>query len=49
MAFVDLVQQKVNLEVSDGSKMDAYVARPDDKSVHNAIIVLQEAFGVNSH
>lgn len=29
--------------------MNAYVARPDDSSSHPGIIVLQEAFGVNSH
>jgi len=29
--------------------MAAYVARPDDREVHPGIIVLQEAFGVNSH
>ncbi|HLJ27885.1 MAG TPA: hypothetical protein VKY85_14335 [Candidatus Angelobacter sp.] len=34
-----LVQQKISLEVGDGSKMDTYVARPDDKSVHNGIMV----------
>lgn len=45
-------QEKIQLQVEDGTKMDAYVARPQDsdgKSVHPAIIVLQEAFGVNSH
>lgn len=29
--------------------MTAYVARPDDREFHPGIIVLQEAFGVNSH
>lgn len=49
MAMAGLLQQKINLEVGDGTTMDAYVARPDDKDVHQGIIVLQEAFGVNSH
>lgn len=49
MAAAALVQQKISLEVSDGTRMDAYVSRPDDREVHDAIIVLQEAFGVNSH
>jgi len=29
--------------------MTAYVARPDDQEIHPGIIVLQEAYGVNSH
>jgi carboxymethylenebutenolidase len=45
----NLTQQKISLPVSDGTKMDAYVARPDDPNVHPAILVFQEAFGVNSH
>jgi carboxymethylenebutenolidase len=34
---------------TDGSTMEAFVARPADDAVHPALIVLQEAFGVNSH
>lgn len=49
MPDVRVIQQKVSLQVSDGTKMDAYVARPDDQSVHHGILVFQEAFGVNSH
>jgi carboxymethylenebutenolidase len=49
MMSAGLLQQKINLEVSDGTKMDAYAARPDDKDVHAGIMVLQEAFGVNAH
>lgn len=49
MPIASLVQDKVRLEVSDGTSMDAYVARPNDSSQHPGIIVLQEAFGVNSH
>lgn len=45
----NLSTEKITLRVSDGSSMDAYVARPDDSSSHPGIIVLQEAFGVNSH
>lgn len=43
------VQEKITLPVSDGSKMSAYVARPDDSASHPGIMVFQEAFGVNSH
>lgn len=49
MSVAGLVQEKIKLEVSDGTTMDAYVSRPDDHEVRDAIIVLQEAFGVNSH
>ncbi len=37
------------IDVSDGTKMRAYVARPDGKGSVAGIIVLQEAFGVNAH
>lgn len=49
MPSAALTQQKINLTVSDGTTMDAYTARPDDQTSHPAIIVLQEAFGVNRH
>ncbi len=41
--------QRVDLSVSDGTKMSAYAASPESKGSHPGIIVLQEAFGVNSH
>src|SRR3954447_26203446 len=40
---------KVTLKVSDGSKMDCYVARVLDGEPRPGLIVLQEAFGVNEH
>jgi len=43
------ITERVTLLVSDDTQMTAYVARPDDREVHPGIIVLQEAFGVNSH
>src|SRR5690348_4469174 len=40
----------ISLTVSDGSRMDAYVAQPDPaKDTHAGVIVLQEIFGVNHH
>jgi len=39
----------VDLPVSDGSSMRAYVASPAAGGAHPAIMVFQEAFGVNSH
>lgn len=44
-----LYKEKVSLKVSDGSQMDAYVARPDDAGKHPGILVFQEAFGVNAY
>ncbi len=44
-----LVREKITLDVSDDSKMSAYMARPDDSALHPGIMVFQEAFGVNSH
>jgi carboxymethylenebutenolidase len=39
---------QVTLEVSDGTKMNAYVVRPSDSEPHPGIIVFQDAFGVNA-
>jgi len=44
-----VLREKVTLKVNDGSSMDAFTARPNDSSAHAGILVLQEAFGVNSH
>jgi carboxymethylenebutenolidase len=45
----NISKEKIMLNISDGSSMSCYVARPGDSSAHPGIIVLQEAFGVNSH
>ena len=42
-------KEKISLQVSDGIKMGAYVARPDDKEKHPGVLVFQEAFGVNAY
>lgn len=39
----------VSVEVSDGTKMDAYVARPAGGEPRPGLLVLQEIFGVNAH
>jgi carboxymethylenebutenolidase len=39
----------INLKVSDGTEMRAYVARPQGSGTHPGIMVFQEAFGVNEH
>lgn len=40
---------KTLLKVSDGTSMQAYTATPDGSGKFPAVIVFQEAFGVNSH
>jgi carboxymethylenebutenolidase len=44
-----LVRENVSLKVEDGTQMSTYVARAKDAKRLPGIIVLQEAFGVNSH
>jgi len=39
----------IELKVSDGSAMAAYVARPQTAGKHPGILVFQEAFGVNPY
>src|SRR2546427_486702 len=41
--------EKIQLKVADGTTMDAYVARPDDRAKHPGLIVFQDAYGVNPH
>jgi carboxymethylenebutenolidase len=43
------LRRKVDLKVADGSSMSAYVAQTADSSNRPGILVLQEAFGLNSH
>ena len=40
--------EHVTLHASDGHNFDAYVARPAGEAIAG-LVVLQEAFGVNSH
>ena len=39
----------VTLSVDDGSTMQAFVARPAGRGRHPALLLCQEAFGVNGH
>ena len=41
--------ERVNLKVSDGTTVQAYVSMPDGNGKFPGLVVLQEAFGVNSH
>jgi carboxymethylenebutenolidase len=40
---------KIEIEVSDGTRMPTYVYRPKGTEPAPVVIVLQEAFGVNAH
>ena len=46
---MDVKTEFVTLEVSDGTPMRAYVARPFGAVPSRGLIVCQEAFGVNAH
>jgi carboxymethylenebutenolidase len=41
--------QTISLSVDQANDMNAYVVSPDNKNSYPAIIVFQEAFGVNDH
>jgi carboxymethylenebutenolidase len=43
------VNTNTTIEVSDGSTMRAYVARPSASGKSPALLIFQEAFGVNAH
>src|ERR1700733_3887977 len=49
MNVTEVVREKVELAVADGSRMQAYVARPALEGAHPDLLVFQEAFGVNHH
>jgi carboxymethylenebutenolidase len=44
-----IAKQKVELAVADGTRMSAYVARPEQGGPHPALLLFQEAFGVNGY
>ncbi|MFZ0317710.1 MAG: dienelactone hydrolase family protein [Candidatus Sulfotelmatobacter sp.] len=45
----EIIKERVELEVADGARMAAYVARPGERGPHAGLLVFQEAFGVNHH
>ncbi len=45
----EIKTETLTLPVSDGTEMAVFVARPTKESAAPGILVLQEAFGVNSH
>ena len=49
MSQAAIVKEKSELGVADGTRMAAYVARPEQGGPHPGILLFQEAFGVNRH
>src|ERR1700693_124865 len=49
MSGTVIVQEKVELVVADGTRMAAYVSRPEQRGPRPGLLVFQEAFGVNGH
>ncbi len=49
MSGIAILKEKVELAVSDGTGMAAYVARPEAGGPHPGLMLFQEAFGVNHH
>jgi carboxymethylenebutenolidase len=49
MSGTAMVKESVELAVADGTRMAAYVARPEQGGPHPGLVVFQEAFGVNRH
>ena len=49
MSGTVIAKEKVELAVADGTRMAAYVARPERGGPHPGLLVFQEAFGVNRH
>ena len=49
MGGAAILKEKVELAVLDGTRMAAYVARPEPRGPHPGLLLFQEAFGVNHH
>jgi carboxymethylenebutenolidase len=49
MDATGIIKEKVELEVSDGTRMNAHVARPEKAGTYPGVLLFQEAFGVNHH
>jgi carboxymethylenebutenolidase len=45
----EIIVEKSEIEVADGTTMPAYSAKPDGGGRRPGILVLQEAYGVNAH
>jgi carboxymethylenebutenolidase len=47
--MAEITSGMVTIEVGDGTRMDAYHAKPQGGGRRPGLLVLQEAFGVNAH
>src|SRR4051812_10613827 len=46
---MEITTEKTTVEVSDGTSMELFTARPQGGGRRPGLLVLQEAFGVNAH
>ncbi len=44
-----IVKEHTELQVTDGTRMASYIARPQQDGQHPGLLLFQEAFGVNHH
>lgn len=49
MSQLAIATEKVELAVADGTRMVAYMARPEQGGPYPGLLLFQEAFGVNHH
>lgn len=49
MSEAAVLKEQTELTVADGTRMTAYVARPQQGGPHPGLLLFQEAFGVNHH
>jgi carboxymethylenebutenolidase len=47
--MAQIATQAISQHVSDGTSMNAFLARPSGEGKHPGMLVFQEAFGVNAH
>jgi carboxymethylenebutenolidase len=47
--MAQIATETIPLKVSDGTSMNAFLARPSGEGKHPGMLVFQEAFGVNGH
>src|ERR1700740_685084 len=49
MLMASIREEKIALQVADGTSMNAYVVAPEDGTKLPGMLVFQEIFGVNQH
>jgi carboxymethylenebutenolidase len=49
MNQAEIITERIELAVADGTLMQSYVAQPKQSGQYSALMLFQEAFGVNHH